>query len=67
MKEKLEKFFAQKGINKAGICLEAGVSHQYLNRILNGTQPLTDSFLSKLLPVIKSYGFDAPERTGEKK
>lgn len=67
MKKELIKFFAQKGINKSGICVEAGVSHQYLNRILNGTQPLTDSFLNKLLPVIKRYGFDAPERTAEKK
>jgi transcriptional regulator with XRE-family HTH domain len=67
MKKQLEKFFAQKGINKAGICKEAGVSHQYLNRILAGTQPITETFLNKLLPIIKSYGFDAPERTAEKK
>lgn len=57
MIKELKKFFDRPGINKAGICKEAGLSQQYVNRILSGRQPLTDSFLEKLLPVCKNYGF----------
>lgn len=55
--EKLKFFFLQKGINKSGICSEAGISQQYLNRILKETQPLTSTFEKKILPVLKKYGF----------
>ncbi len=55
--ELLTKFFNQPGINKSGICLEADISQQYLNRVLNGTQPITYGLLSKLIPVLAMYGF----------
>ena len=57
MQQSLITFFSRKGINKSGICKEAGVTHQYLNRILKGTQPVTDTFIAKLLPVMKAYGY----------
>lgn len=57
MKEKIKEFFNRPGINKSGICIEAGITQQYLNRILRGTQPITDSFLSKIIPILESYGF----------
>lgn len=59
MKEQIKNFFNRPGINKSGICIEAGITQQYLNRILRGTQPITDSFLSKIIPVLESYGFEA--------
>lgn len=55
--EFLNAFFEQKGINKAGVCQEADITQQYLNRILREVQPITHSFLSKLIPVISKYGF----------
>lgn len=61
MKEHLKEFFKRPGINKSGICIEAGITQQYLNRILRGTQPITDSFISKIIPVLESYGFEAGE------
>lgn len=59
MKKQIQDFFNRPGINKSGICIEAGITQQYLNRILRGTQPITDSFLSKIIPVLESYGFEA--------
>jgi len=59
MKEQIEEFFNRPGINKSGICIEAGITQQYLNRILRGTQPITDSFIKKIIPVLESYGFEA--------
>lgn len=59
MKEQIQKFFNRPGINKSGICVESGITQQYLNRILKGTQPITDSFISKIIPVLESYGFEA--------
>lgn len=59
MKEQIEEFFNRPGINKSGICIEAGITQQYLNRILRGTQPITESFISKIVPILESYGFKA--------
>jgi hypothetical protein len=53
----LKKFFAKPGINKSGICEEAGITQQYLNRVLNGTQPLSYGITLKLLPILIDYGF----------
>lgn len=56
-KESLLSFFTRSGINKSGVCKEAKITQQYLNRVLAGKQPLTDKLQKKLLPVIKSYGY----------
>lgn len=59
MIKQIRYFFNRPGINKSGICTESGITQQYLNRILIGKQPITDSFLSKIIPVLESYGFEA--------
>lgn len=58
LQDRLIEFFSQPGINKSGICEEAGISQQHLNRVLRGSQRITDAFLAKLLPVLRSYGFE---------
>lgn len=65
MKKQIQEFFNRPGINKSGICNEAGITQQYLNRILRSTQPITDSFLSKIIPVLKTYGFEAMGDDGD--
>ncbi len=55
--EKIKNFFSQKGINKSGICSEAGITVIYLNRVLTGKQPLNEKLLKKLFPVLGKYGF----------
>lgn len=55
--KELKKFFEKPGINKSGICEEAAITQQYLNRVLNGTQPLSYGIVEKLLPVLINYGF----------
>lgn len=55
--EEITAFFKRPGITKSGICLEAEISQQYLNRVLSGVQPLTHSLLETLLPVLLDYGF----------
>ena len=53
----LEEFFENRpAINKSAFCLEVGISRQYLNMIMNGERPLTDSTALKLMEVIKKYG-----------
>lgn len=54
----IKTFFNRPGINKAGFCKEVPISPQYLNRVLRGKQPLTESFLKKIIPFMEDYGFD---------
>lgn len=54
---KIKEFFKRPGINKIGICKEAGVSRQYLHLVLSGEMPLSENFISKLLPVMREYGY----------
>ena len=65
-KEQLESFFTRPGINKSGICQEAGITMQYLNRVLRGTQPVTDGLLDKIIPVLENYGFDVRREKEQK-
>lgn len=58
MIEQLNEFFNRKGINKSGICEEAGVSIQHLNRVLCGRKNLTIKFFNRLCHVVASYGFN---------
>jgi hypothetical protein len=54
----LKEFFNQRpALSFAGICREAGITHQYLRMILNGERNMTESTKEKLLPVIKKYGY----------
>lgn len=57
MIDQLNEFFSRPGINKSGICKEAGISQQYLNKVLKGEHKLTDKFKGKLLLIISEYGF----------
>lgn len=52
MKE-IQEFFNQPGINKSGVCSEAGINIRFLNMMLNGDQRMTDATKRKFLPVIK--------------
>ena len=54
----IQGFFNRPGINKAGFCKEVSITPQYLNRVLKGKQPLTKSFVKKILPLMENYGFD---------
>lgn len=54
----IKTFFNRPGINKAGFCKEVDITPQYLNRVLQEKQPLTQSFIKKILPGMESYGFD---------
>jgi hypothetical protein len=65
-KEQLAEFFAMPGINKNGICSEAGISPQLLNNVLRGgamrkgkliPYEVTDKLKAQLLPVLLRYGF----------
>jgi len=53
MKE-VQEFFDQPGINKSGICKEAGINIRFLNMMLNGDQRMTEASKAKLLPVIEN-------------
>lgn len=55
--QSLQSFFSRPGINKSGVCKEANITLQYLNRVLAGTQPVTEKLKTKLLPILKSYGY----------
>lgn len=66
----LKKFFNKPGINKSGICEEAEITQQYLNRVLSGVQPLSYNLMATMIPVLIDYGFLIilpPERQAEKK
>lgn len=60
--KRIEEFFNQAGINKTGICKESGITIQYVNRVLNWTEPLTHETLQKLAPVMIKYGLQVDER-----
>jgi hypothetical protein len=56
-KSELNKFFAERpSVSVAGIAKEAGYSGRYLQMILDGDRPITDSASDKLKPIIKKYG-----------
>lgn len=48
--QSINHFFERPGINKAGICKEANITPQYLNRVLQGKQPLTQKFIKLVFP-----------------
>lgn len=65
-REQLIEFFSRPGINKNGICEEAGVSRPTVNYVLAGGRMIrnqwkavqfTDSMKEKLFPVLTRYGF----------
>ena len=55
--EDLEYFFAQPGINRSGICEEAGILRQTMDKILNWQRPLSAKVIVQLYPVMRKYGF----------
>ena len=65
--EAYEDFFNQPGINKTGVCEEAGISVQLLNAILRGDKSLTDKTEKKLAPIIQKYSSTDNYANGLKK
>lgn len=55
--QQLETFLLQPGINIAGICSEAGITQQYLNRCRKAGELPGSKVMAKLLPVMVKYGF----------
>lgn len=55
--QQLETFLVQPGINIAGICQEADITQQYLNRCRKAGKLPGPEVIAKLLPVIIKYGF----------
>ena len=58
MINQLRQFFERPGINKTGICKEAGVSYVYFSEVSKGKQPVTKKYFEKLLKVVNTYGED---------
>lgn len=58
MKE-IQDFFDQPGINKSGVCKEAGINIRFLNMMLKGDQRMTEATKEKLFPVMQKYGFES--------
>jgi hypothetical protein len=56
-KSDLIKFFAERpSVSVAGIAKESGYSGRYLQMILDGDRPLSDSAIEKIKPIIEKYG-----------
>ena len=55
--ERIRAFFEMPGITKAGICKEAGISQQYLNRVLFRRADPSGKFLLKIVPAMILYGY----------
>jgi len=55
--QQIETFFTQPGINLTGVCSEAGITKQYLNRCRKDKTLPGPKVLVKLLPVMVKYGF----------
>jgi hypothetical protein len=53
----LKQFFERTGINKAGVCWEAKIPLEQLNRVLYGIQPLDHELAHKLFPIMIYYGY----------
>lgn len=53
----LDAFLEQPGINITGICEEAGITKQYLNRCRKDKTLPGEKVLNKLLPILIKYGF----------
>lgn len=55
--QNLEAFLVQPGINIQGVCDEAGIAKQYLNRCRKDKILPGRKVLEKLVPVLTKYGF----------
>lgn len=55
--QNLENFLSQPGINIAGICAEAGIAQQPLNRCRKEKKLPGKKVLDKMLPIMAKYGF----------
>lgn len=53
----INTFFNQPGINITGVCSEAGIAKQYLNRCRKDKVLPGPKVMDKLLPVLTKYGF----------
>lgn len=53
----INAFFNQWGINIQGICNEAGIAKQYLNRCRKNRELPGQKVMDKLLPIMNKYGF----------
>lgn len=55
--QRLNDFFNQWGINIQGVCNEADISKQYLNRCRKEGVLPGEKVMEKLLPILIKYGF----------
>jgi hypothetical protein len=53
----LKAFFAQKGISKHGVCLDADISDVTLNKILLRGETPSEKILEKLENACEKYGY----------
>jgi plasmid maintenance system antidote protein VapI len=57
-KSELEKFLESRpALSKSAFAREPGISHQLIDYILAGKRNLTDETTSKILPVMRKYGY----------
>lgn len=55
--KRIDAFFKQPGINLTGVCNEAGIAKQYLNRCRKEGVLPGAKVMEKLIPVMVKYGF----------
>jgi chromosome partitioning protein len=55
---KLKKFFDERpALKPDGVGKEAGLPQSLLGKILRGERTLTDTYIQRLLPILKKYGY----------
>lgn len=55
--QSLNAFLEQPGINLTGVCKEAGITKQHLNRCRKDGALPGEKVMDKLLPVLTKYGY----------
>ena len=59
--EELKQFFEEySALSINAVNKEAGLPNSYLGKIMMGGRPLSQKTLTKLLPVLKKYGYKEP-------
>lgn len=57
-KKTINQFLSNRpAISVTRLCEEAGITKRYLDYILSGERPLTNSVIKKIRPVMERYGY----------
>jgi len=57
--EELKLFFAERpALSVRGVNDDAGLSDNYLNKILRENRKLSQKNIDKLMPILRKYGYD---------